>query len=67
MSMAALRLPRRSRGGGNGSLFFIAVAVHLFYYRRGAVAIFYFPSRRGRCSAAMDISGTESETDAPIE
>jgi hypothetical protein len=44
-----------------------------FYYRRGAVAmfylssrrgsgavaIFYFPSRRGsgRCSAAMDISG----------
>jgi hypothetical protein len=29
-----------------------------FYYRRGAVAIFHFPSRRGsgRCSAAMDIS-----------
>jgi hypothetical protein len=50
-----------------------AVRFTFFYYRRGAVAmfylssrrgsgavaIFYFPSRRGsgRCSAAMDISG----------
>ncbi len=53
--MAALPLPRRTRGGGSVSLFFIAGAA-----RRGVVAIFYFPSRRGsgRCSAAMDISGS---------
>jgi hypothetical protein len=42
MSMAALPHPRQ----------------FVFHYRRGAVAIFYFPSRRGsgRCSVAMDIS-----------
>jgi hypothetical protein len=35
MSMAALPLPRRTRGGGSGSLFFI--------FRRGAAAVDVHP------------------------
>ncbi len=34
--MAALPLPRRTRGGGSGSLFFITVAA-----RRGSVSLFF--------------------------